>query len=90
QDRSKELAPLKEGVAALEKSISTLERSIITAQEQLARASNNGDAGEIRKNSQALAAAQRELEKQISSWEDETRKIEQLEKRFVEQLKVFD
>ena len=90
QDRSKELAPLKEGVAALEKSISALERSISTAQEQLARASNNGDAGEIRKNSQALAAAQRELEKQISSWEDETRKIEQLEKRFVEQLKVFD
>ena len=90
QDRSKELAPLKEGVAALEKSISALERSIITAQEQLARASNNRDAGEIRKNSQALAAAQRELEKQTSSWEDETRKIEQLEKRFVEQLKVFD
>ena len=90
QGRSKDLAPLKEGVAALEKSISALERSIITAQEQLARASNNGDAGEIRKNSQALAAAQRELEKQTSSWEDETRKIEQLEKRFVEQLKVFD
>jgi ATP-binding cassette subfamily F protein 3 len=82
QERSKAINPAKEKVSSLEKSIAELESVVAKAQSELAQASAKGESEKIRKVSQDLATAQRNLETRLAEWEAAQANLEELEKQY--------
>jgi ATP-binding cassette subfamily F protein 3 len=90
QERSRELTPVRNQVGELETQIGKLETDIAAYEQKIAAASGSGDGSAIPKLSQELAAAKRQLEIHISSWEELERKRELLESQFDERLSKLE